>query len=311
MRPASTVDGVSFYYAAVDNVAGNGAIIDIHYNTDRPYTLYNENADPALANSNAGKETYDSAFNASYGITTPALDTVIYAYVDYSFYLKATNVAADAEKDLVLNQLFLTYNGGYVSEKAWRVAVFAKPCDAGDDTVDDEVDPSYLKSILTLGGAAYFTSGEAVNGVNSTDDVTSLNNASAVIASVTRASSEYFKVTVRLWLEGEDTTCNNTTFATLTQAYSLDLGFTLGTEPMVTNITTPTAAATTEHQGTATLAGATGVTYAWKTSGGVDATGTGVDTDTYITDTDGDYYCIMTFNGNTYRTNIISLTAEP
>lgn len=135
-----------------------------------------------------------------------------------------------------------------------------------------------------------------------------------VIASVTRASTEYFKVTIRLWLEGEDTTCTNTTFAALTSNYTLDIGFTLGNsggETAVTNIATPIATATTEHQGTATLAGALTATYAWKTSSGLDATGTGVDTDTYTTDTNGDYYCLITVNDKTYRTNMISLTAEP
>ena len=87
------MDGVNYYYASTDNVAGNGAIINIHYNDDKPYTLYNENATPALANSSAGKDTHDANFNTNYGVTTPTLDNVVYGYIDYNFYLKATNVA--------------------------------------------------------------------------------------------------------------------------------------------------------------------------------------------------------------------------
>ena len=46
---------------------------------------------------------------------------------------------------------------------------------------------------------------------------------------------------VRLYLEGEDSTCNNTTFAVLTHAYTMDLDISLGTTSGITVIGSATA----------------------------------------------------------------------
>ena len=50
----------------------------------------------------------------------------------------------------------------------------------------------------------------------------------AQIGEVDALTTKYFKVVVRLWLEGEDTTCTNETFATLINAYTLSVAFHLG-----------------------------------------------------------------------------------
>ena len=47
------------------------------------------------------------------------------------------------------------------------------------------------------------------------------------IGTVANGTTKYFKVTLRLWLEGEDTTCNSTTYAQLTDVYSLSAKFDL------------------------------------------------------------------------------------
>lgn len=51
------------------------------------------------------------------------------------------------------------------------------------------------------------------------------------------SGSKVYKVVVRLWLEGEDATCRTDTFATLTDSWTLDLGFKLtGSESGVQTI---------------------------------------------------------------------------
>ena len=46
--------------------------------------------------------------------------------------------------------------------------------------------------------------------------------------SIAAGQTEYNKVVIRLWLEGEDTSCTNATFANLTSNYSLAVAFALG-----------------------------------------------------------------------------------
>ena len=83
--------------------------------------------------------------------------------------------------------------------------------------------------MLTLSGATNFTSGEAVNSTTTTGSVT-YTSAAWAVDSIAAGATEYNKVTVRLWLEGEDNTCTNATFATLTSNYTLSLEFVLGGE---------------------------------------------------------------------------------
>ena len=234
LRPVSTVDGVSFFYTGAANVNDStGAAKAANY------TAYSEAAtgDPvtnALANTDAGKTNYDAAFQTAYGIESPTTSTVVYGYIDYVFYLRATNVSGTAE-DLKLTKLNLLYNGAAIStEKAWRVAVFAQTASA-NTALDTAVSSSDLKTILTLSGATNQTAGKAVDATNHVDTVT--YGTAAVIDSIAANATEYNKVTVRLWLEGEDTTCKNDTYATLTAAYTLGLQFHIGgTETAVTAI---------------------------------------------------------------------------
>ncbi|MBR5987261.1 MAG: hypothetical protein IK037_01710, partial [Clostridia bacterium] len=136
LRPVSTVDGIAFFYTNPTNVKGNG---DANTNT---YVAYSEAAagDPGSytnesPDSTSGKTYYDAAFNSAYGVASPAAGTVLYGYIDYTFYIKATNVTNTAE-DLKLTTLNLLYNGAAVTEKAWRVAVFAQTATAGNATND-------------------------------------------------------------------------------------------------------------------------------------------------------------------------------
>lgn len=226
LRPVSTVDGVNFFYTAGTNVKGNGDAVT------EAYTAYSEAvvADPdnALDDTNAGKDHYDRAFLAAHGVDvdgTITTSNVLYGYIDYTFYIKATNVSGSAE-DLKLNTLNLLYNGAAVTEKAWRVAVFAQAA-VKDTALNTAPTTSDRKAMLTLSGATNFESGKAVNSTTTTGTVT-YTSAAWAVDSIAAGATEYNKVTVRLWLEGEDTTCNNDTFATLTSAYTLSLNFVLG-----------------------------------------------------------------------------------
>ena len=233
LRPVSTVDGLSFFYTnPQNNVGGSGQAIN---NT---FVAYSEAAtgNPATnasPDSTSGKSNYDAAFNTAYGVGTPAADTVVYGYIDYVFYIKATNVTGAAE-DLKLTTLNLLYDNSTtstpnwvaVTDKAWRVAVFAQA--ASKDTAnDDALIASDRKAILTINGAANRTANTAVNATDGKGTVT-YTSAAWAVDSIASGATEYNKVTVRLWLEGEDTTCNNETFATLSNKYKLDLEFRLG-----------------------------------------------------------------------------------
>lgn len=232
LRPVSTVDGVSFFYTEGTNVKGNGDA------KAESYIAYSEAvvADPsnALENTSAGKTHYDAQFQTKYGMTDAVTTSnVLYGYIDYVFYIKATNTSGSAE-DLKLTTLNLLYNGAVVTEKAWRVAVFAQAA-TKDTALNTAPAAENRKAMLTLSGAANQESGKAVTSTSATGAVT-YTSAAWAVDSIAAGSTEYNKVTVRLWLEGEDTTCNNDTFASLTDAYTLSLGFELGTGTAVTVI---------------------------------------------------------------------------
>ena len=184
LNPVSTVNGTSFFYTAGKNVEGDGDA-----KTDN-YISYDK-----------------TAFNTAYGTS----DAV--AYVDYVFQIKATNASTSDAKDLYITALDLTYEGASDNnQKAFRVAVFAEEYNGSAFTKG----VGTLKTILAPKDAAYHTDGSAVS---STTEVTAIDTdvlgANATLANIPANSTKYYKVVVRLWLEGEDTTCKNDTFANL------------------------------------------------------------------------------------------------
>lgn len=232
--------------------------------------------------SGAGKVNVDDDFNGSdaYKIGTYAANAGsaydnAYGYVDYVFYLKATGDATDqyikmTKCNMLYNSAAIT-NPAYGSDpskvgdnvdRAWRAAVFASEItgDAGVITASNATSGN-LKAILTLADAAnqsdvaagqegagnYAVSGAAVAPTKMTLGYNTWSDADhSSIGSVGDHVTKYFKVTVRVWLEGEDTTCTSKTYAQLTNAWSLDCGFTLtgnatlDNTDAVANITTTT-----------------------------------------------------------------------
>jgi hypothetical protein len=267
LEPTSTINGTTgSYYYTVNAKANGDAVVD-------EYVLYAENADPAVQNATAGKANYDVNFNNAYKLGTNGAFTASniamtdsangagYGYIDYTFYLKATsNGTANATaQQLRLTKCDLDYNDGSLDDSgtvgkvggpdlAWRVAIFAQDITstaAGTGRVNTDVaaDAANQKGLLSIAGATNQTGGKAVDSTTSaTGDVVNNGSSGVVLASISdNNASKYYKVTVRLWLEGEDTTCTSETYAALTEKYNLDLAFQLtdgeNDDAAVTNIT--------------------------------------------------------------------------
>ncbi len=200
--------------------------------------------------SGAGKAYYDDEFNGTYTIDTAAANQAVeyknaYGYVDYVFYLKGT---ADAANQYIkMTKCNLLYDNAAISspafgsgdavvgdnvDKAWRAAVFCSSITGGTGEVAaSNATATNLKAILTLSGAANQTSGKAVDSATSVNGTVSYNtwsdDTNSAIATLSDKQTGYYKVTVRVWLEGEDTTCTSKTYAQLSKAWKLDCEFSM------------------------------------------------------------------------------------
>jgi hypothetical protein len=241
LEPVSTIDGKAFFYTVKAKADGDA------YEED--YTTYSESTSLSTGSAKAAKTQYDSTFNSRYGISTAntAGDySTAFGYVDYSFYLKATNTGdQDGEIDLTKCELLYDDDGDSttdpvaVTDKAWRVAMFVQDLsteDAGVQTatgagVTGSALTEDVTTIMTINGAANQTAGDstsykAVDSGTTLDDVT-YNTAAIVDDALPESLTRYYQIVVRVWLEGEDTTCTSETYANLTEAYSLELEFSL------------------------------------------------------------------------------------
>jgi len=243
IEPVSTVDGKNFFYTAGTNVQGNGAVLN------KTWAEY----DP--------DDTSD--FASEYALSGEDA-TAAKGYVDYVYQLKAINGSTASE--IRLTGLNLTYGGtGDNGQKATRIAVFAEDLGyktgavpsanliASKGTVDDAA--VVLKAIYTPSSAANFSFAEGTlatvstdaTGVTGYDAVSNTDERADVVYNAPFAltvgtnQTQYYKIVVRVWLEGEDTTCNNTTFMDLRDKWSVDMKWdfvatTDATKTKVTNI---------------------------------------------------------------------------
>lgn len=233
LEPVSTVDGEHFFYTLNAKADGDAA--------SNNYIAYSEAAEAdssnVLDNIGAAKTHYDKAFNTAYGVTSVDTSNVAYGYIDYTFYLKA--ITTEANQSLKMDKCNLLYDEAAITaESAMRVAVFATA--ASERASDASSASTSLITILTLDGATNQESNKAVSSTTALGEVT--YNSDAVICddidgTANTGVTKYFKVVVRLYLEGEDTTCTNSTFLTLTDSWKLDVGFSLDTAtPTVTAV---------------------------------------------------------------------------
>jgi len=256
LEPVSTVDGKTFVYTVNANARGQAL-------ENPTWATYSEST--TLQNATAGKAGYDSTFNGTYGngtsftSSTVALDDTrtdgskdgaAYGYVDYTIYLKATNDGTDryinmTKCNLLKDNAAIDNTGktaGVDANRAWRVAVFATTTTAGDTSATPETGTA--TSILTLDSATNFTvtSGtqkamKVDSGTYSLDSITYNSPVNIGDVGAIAGTTAYYKVVVRLWLEGEDDTCNSATYAALNKEYKLDLEFQLqSSSGGVTNI---------------------------------------------------------------------------
>lgn len=230
LEPASTVNGANFFYTtdALANgkkataITGSGAV---------PYVAYSEG--DTLSNTNAGKTNYDEDFIVAYGVDSSSVttSTVRYGYIDYTFYLKATST--EAAQKVYLSGCNLLYHGSAITtEKAWRAAVLSQEVAKGAAGSGDGT----LVSILALSGAALHDN-TAVSATNAKAAPSNLSSAATIGTGLNAGMTKYYKVVVRVWLEGEDTTCTNETYADLTEGYTLDLEFSIGSGTGITAMT--------------------------------------------------------------------------
>ncbi len=194
--PSSTVDGLTYFYTSSANEDGS--------KKEGDYT--------AVTNGKNGTD-----------------DQAPSSYVDYSFQLKAIN--AGKKSRVNITEANLLYNNKEVSNKAFRIALLAKTATNGDSitVAKDFTAKDDLKSISSIAGAKY-QSGETNKGVSSTTETSEIAkfNQSLTIGEVDTQSIAYYKVLVRVWLEGEDTMCTNSEFVALTANWTLDLNVELG-----------------------------------------------------------------------------------
>lgn len=222
LEPVSTINAEDdgFFYAAVTNVKGDGDT-----KTDS-WIAYNPAA-PA-------------AFQTNYQAAGAK------GFVDYVYRLKATN-GGDAAVNLTLTDLTLSYYKGYdgtdvAPSNAFRAAVFVNTITGTNNTqatansvaaanYNNGTEDVAVASIYKPASATNFTTNATkLQAVDSTSTLADVDYATAAtVISVPANTTQYYKVVVRLWLEGEDTTCNNATFVKLDDGgWSLDCGWTLG-----------------------------------------------------------------------------------
>ena len=222
LEPVSSIDGLSFYYTK-EKVGGNGSTTDA---TLEEYTT-------------------QSDFETYYNITGAD------AYKDYTFYLKTTSDVANQK--VIISRFNLLYNGAAIgTEKAWRAAVFAQKVNEG--AAGAALAVGQLKTIVAPASAAYFTPNNAWDTTTAKATVTSLSSVATLDTIQNIGTTQRYYVVVRMFLEGEDTTCKNDTFALLNEEYTLNLECELSENDGASAMVSSTAAVVTQNNLTATVA---------------------------------------------------------
>lgn len=244
------------------------------------------------------------------------------AYLDYVFEIKAINTNASAQY-LNLTGLNLLYDGQQLSdEHAYRVAIFSQDLASGGTAYVASTTGSAASKIFAPTGFTYF-GGTAVSSTTEKAAVSPTVNSAGWSKLIAANSTDYTKITVRLWLEGEDNTCYSEKFSEKLDEWTLDLKFNLEADTtnavaLIGSAVTATADPSTK---TATLSGDVATTetaagYAWYkcAEGGAtnnDTVVSGETTATLATSTAGKYYCVITTaKGTKFRTNSITVSGS-
>lgn len=228
LEPVSSLKGVdgTFFYtldASADGSKRRDTATD-------PYIAYTAGLGNATGDN---ASDYANKFSQDYGVAKTGANTLISGldraegYIDYTFYLKASPDSANNE--IRMTKCNLSYNDVAISDAndlAWRIAVFAEETSAQTQSATPSSAVGKLVGLYALDGAEYFED-KAVTGTTTTATAT-VNDANCVIATgLTAASQDYYKVVVRVWLEGQDTTCKTDNYVDLDDSWKLDLKFEL------------------------------------------------------------------------------------
>lgn len=227
LAPVSTINGKDFYYTAQANANG----------------------------SQVSGATYSTLDNNT-------IDTKK-GYMEYVFQLKATNVETTSPRYIHFTKMELNYatakpwGEGTPDDdqkaaslavanmakaiKAYRAAVFVQTITSSNPSGNQG--SANAVGIYKQNGGDNFTDTKAISSLtNLTTPVmgdVAYVSAATPVATVDPAKTEYYKVVVRLWLEGEDETCYNSAFLGVTDNWSLNLALSLqsDTTGAVTDIT--------------------------------------------------------------------------
>ena len=223
LLPVSTVNGKNFFYTL--NALANG---DSAEDGEDAYEVYNAEEVPSPSEL--------TSFMEAYGLNTAAV-----GYVDYVFQLKAVNADTSNAHDVKITKLDLFYAvpASHKSDlaKAFRVAVFAQDITSTNPTANQS---GTLKGIFAETDAANHTENSAIGSKDATAPATistTAYNTVASIGTVAAGQTAYFKVVIRLYLEGEDTTCKNDTYAELTSNWSLNINIAIETTGTLNQVT--------------------------------------------------------------------------
>ena len=237
LEPVSTIDGVDYFYNSTSNTQADGNAFDdtyIQYVHGQVSTAQNKNA-------------FDVNYNTLGAV----------GYVDYAFDLKATNSDATASKNVNITDFNLTYGGTSETQKAFRTAMFVYDRGETGTTAAGAPAADKLVSITRVSGAQYFGTYNSHNNTYNAENmgVDAVSGANALVSiandkidqnlrigTVAAGKTNYYKVIIRLWLEGEDQTCNNTTFANLKDKWALDITIKLGDDASVKQYIIPAVA---------------------------------------------------------------------
>jgi hypothetical protein len=226
LAPSSTVNGTDYFYtldAAADGHKAKGP------NDEYPFLRYTETKSLDVLDTYAEKDKYDAVFNLNYNISTANPQEAseyktAYGYVDYVMYLKATST--EENQKIVMNKCNLLYKGDVLEDKAWRAAVFVKETSAKTQPTS----VGTLVSIIAPTEAKNHNVGLAADSMSSIGTIQKESKEVIIDNAITSGNSKYYKVVVRVWIEGEDTTCTTEIYGNKTDKYTLDLEYIIDKE---------------------------------------------------------------------------------
>jgi hypothetical protein len=134
-------------------------------------------------------------------------------------YLKATST--EENQKIVLNKCNMLYKDTTLEDKAWRAALFVQETSAKTQPTSIGT----LVSILSPDGAENHNANKAANTISTIGTVLKSGSEAVIDDTIGVGKTKYYKVVLRVWIEGEDKTCTTEVFGKQTDKYKLNLEF--------------------------------------------------------------------------------------